>query len=90
MLFFKPLSGCVSACNLIIPAPGINNSPSAKKLLLFSLEGIFQEALDFFGFKFRVTQATGQFSNGVVTYSTKKKEGHIVYTSLSGRFLETF
>jgi hypothetical protein len=75
-------TGCVSTCNLITPAPGINNSAAAKKLLLFPIEGIFQEALDFFGFKFKVTQAAGQISNGVVTYSTKK-EGHTIYSSSS-------
>jgi hypothetical protein len=79
-------TGCVSACNLITPAPGINNSAAAKKLLLFPIEGLFQDALDFFGVKFNVSQAAGQLSNGVVTYSTKK-EGHTVYPSSSGRFL---
>lgn len=79
-------TGCVSACNLITPAPGINNSAAAKKLLLFPIEGIFQDALDFFGYKFKITQAAGQIANGVVTYSTKK-EGHAVYSSSSGKFI---
>jgi hypothetical protein len=78
-------TGCVSACNLITPAAGINNSAAAKKLLLFPIEGLFQDALDFFGVKFNVSQAAGQLSNGVVTYSTKK-EGHAVYPSSSGEF----
>ena len=78
-------TGCVSACNLIIPAPGINNSPAAKKLLLFPINEIFQQALDFFGFKFKATQVAGQISNGVVTYTTKK-EGQAIYTS-SGMLL---
>ncbi len=76
--------GCVSACNLITPAAGINNSAPAKKLL-FLIEGLFQDAVDFFGVKFKVSQAAGQLSNGVVTYSTKK-EGHAVYPSSSGKF----
>lgn len=79
-------TGCVSACNLITPAAGINNSAAAKKLLLFPIEGLFQDALDFFGVKFKVSQAAGQLSNGVVAYSTKK-EGHTVYASSSGKFL---
>ena len=79
-------TGCVSACNLITPAPGVNNSASAKKLLLFPIEGIFQQAVDFFGHKFKVTQAAGQISNGVVTYTTKK-EGQAVYSSSSSKFL---
>ena len=79
-------TGCVSACNLIVPAAGINNSAAAKKLLLFPIEGLFQDALDFFGFKFNMSQAAGQLSNGVVTYLTKK-EGHTVYPSSSGKFL---
>jgi hypothetical protein len=79
-------TGCVSACNLITPAAGINNSAAAKKLLLFPIEGLFQDALDFFGVKFKVSQAAGQLSNGVVTYSTKK-EGHTVYSSSSGKLL---
>jgi hypothetical protein len=78
--------GCVSACNLIIPSPGINNSASVKKLLLFPIEGIFQQALDFFEHKFKVTQAAGQISNGMVTYSTKK-EDHTVYSSSSSNVL---
>jgi len=80
-------TGCVSACNLIIPAPGINNSAAAKKLFLFPINEVFQEALDFFGFKFKATQVAGQISNGVVTYSTKK-EGQTIYTS-SGELLES-
>jgi hypothetical protein len=79
-------TGCVSACNLITPAAGINNSAAAKKLLLFPIEGLFQDAVDFFGVKFKVSQAAGQLSNGVITYSTKK-EGHTVYASSSGKFL---
>jgi hypothetical protein len=79
-------TGCVSACNLITPAPGINTSAAVKKLLLFPIEGIFQEALDFFGVKFKVVQAAGQLSNGVVAYSTKK-EGQTVYSSSSGALL---
>jgi hypothetical protein len=79
-------TGCVSACNLITPAPGINNTAAAKKLLLFPIDGIFQDALDFFGYKFKVTLAAGQINNGVVTYSTKK-EGHAVYASSSGMFV---
>jgi hypothetical protein len=78
-------TGCVSACNLITPAAGINSSAAAKKLLLFPIEGIFQDALNFFGAKFKVSHAAGQLSNGVVTYSTKK-EGHTVYPSSSGTF----
>ncbi len=78
-------TGCVSACNLITPATGINNSAAAKKLLLFPIEGLFQDALDFFGVKFKVSQAAGQLTNGVVTYSTKK-EGHAIYPSSSGKF----
>ncbi len=78
-------TGCVSACNLITPAAGINNSAATKKLLLFPIKGLFQDALDFFGVKFKVSQAAGQLSNGVVTYSTKK-EGHAVYPSSSGKF----
>ena len=78
-------TGCVSACNLIIPSPGNNNSAAAKKLLLFPIEGVFQVALDYFGVKFKVTHAAGQISNGVVTYSTKK-EGHTVYSSSSSKF----
>ncbi len=54
-------------------------------MLLFPIEGLFQDALDFFGVKFKVSQAAGQLSNGVVTYSTKK-EGHTVYPSSSGKF----
>jgi len=65
-------TGCVSGCNVITPAPGINNSAAAKKLLLFPIEGIFQEALSFFGFKFKVDLVAGQINNGVVTYSTKQ------------------
>jgi len=79
-------TGCMSACNLIIPALGVNNSATAKKLLLFLINEVFQEALDFFGFKFKATQVAGQISNGVVTYSTKK-EGQTIYTS-SGELLE--
>ena len=81
-------TGCVSACNLIIPAPGINNSAAAKKLLLFPIDEVFQEALDFFGFKFKATHVAGQISNGVVTYSTKK-EGQAIYAS-SGKFTQGF
>jgi hypothetical protein len=72
---------------LIIPAPGVNNGAPAKKLLLFPIQGIFQDALDFFGFKFKVAQAAGQISNGVVTYTTKK-EGHAVYSSSSSKFFQ--
>lgn len=79
-------TGCVSACNLKTPAAGVNNSAAAKKLLLFPIEGLFQDSVDFFGVKFNVSQAAGQLSNGVVTYSTKK-EGHAVYPSSSGKFL---
>jgi len=79
-------TGCVSACNLITPAPGINNGAAVKKLLLFPIEGIFQDGLDYFGCKFKVTQAAGQISNGMVTYATKK-EGHTVYSSSSSKFL---
>ncbi len=79
-------TGCVSACNLITPAAGINNGAAAKKLLLFLIDHMFQDALEFFGVKFKVTQAAGQLSNGVVTYSTKK-EGHAVYPSSSGKSL---
>jgi hypothetical protein len=79
-------TGCVSACNLITPAAGVNNSAAAKKLLLFLIEGLFQDSVDFFGFKFNVSQAAGQLSNGVVNYSTKK-EGHTVYPSSSGKSL---
>ena len=79
-------TGCVSACNLITPAPGVNNSAAAKKLLLFPIEGLFQDGLDFFGVKFKVAQAAGQLNNGVVTYSTKK-EGHNIYPSSSGKLL---
>ena len=82
-------TGCVSACNLITPAPGINNSAAVKKLLLFPIEGIFQEAVDFFGYKFKISQAAGQISNGVVTYSTKK-EGHTVYSSSSSSKFSLF
>jgi len=53
--------------------------------LLFPIDEIFQQALDFFGFKFKATQVAGQISNGVVTYSTKK-EGQVIYTSF-GRLL---
>ena len=77
---------CVSACNLITPAAGISNSTAAKKLLLFLIEGLFQDTLDFFGVKFKVSQAAGQLSNGVVTFLTKK-EGHAIYPSSSGKFL---
>ena len=80
-------TGCMSACNLIIPAPGINNGAAAKKLLLFPIDEVFQEALDFFGFKFKATQVAGQISNGVVTYSTKK-EGQVIYSS-SGQLLQS-
>jgi len=76
----------VSACNLIIPAPGINNGTAAKKLLLFPIDEIFQQALDFFGFKFKATQVAGQISNGVVIY-TAKKERQAIYT-LAGRSLK--
>src|SRR6266568_8727317 len=78
MVFFT--MGCVSACNLIIPAPGINNGATAKKLLLFPIDEVFQEALNFFGFKFKATQVAGQISNSIVTYSTKK-EGQVIYSS---------
>ena len=77
-------TGCVSGCNVITPAPGINNSAAAKKLLLFPIEGIFQEALSFFGFKFKVDLVAGQINNGVVTYSTKK-DGQAVYSSSSSK-----
>jgi len=76
-------TGCVSACNLIIPSPGVNNSAAAKKLLLFPIDEIFQQTLDFFGSKFKATHIAGQISNSVVMYSTKK-EGQVIYTS-SGR-----
>lgn len=81
-------TGCVSACNLVDPAQGHNNSPAVKKLLLFPITGIFQEALDFFGFKFKVGQAAGQIVNGMVAYSTKK-EGHAVYSSSTGKLVSS-
>jgi len=60
---------------------------TAKKLLLFPIDKVFQKALDFFGFKFRATQVTGQISNGVVMYFTKK-EKQTIYT-LSDKLLES-
>ena len=73
-------TGCVSSCHLIVASQASAGNPAGKKLLLFPIDGLFQDSLNFFGHKFKVNQAAGQINNGVVTYATKR-EGIVVYTS---------
>jgi hypothetical protein len=79
-------TGCVSACNLIVPTTsGGTNGASVKKLLLFPIQDVFQAAIDFFGFKFKVSRVAGQINNAVVGYATKK-EGQKMYSSGSSKY----
>ena len=78
-------TGCVSACNLVVPTTtGGVNGAAVKKLFLFPIQDVFDAAIDFFGFKFNVMKVAGQINNAVVAYATKK-EGQQVFSSSSSK-----